>query len=332
MPFAEAKKSVDFLESLGIQVFVMHGGEPTIYHSILPLIEYAHSKNMRTWIITNGNKIADPEFGQAVVDAGLEGGCISIDGFDEAEHEFITRVKGSFAKTIQAIRNSTRYSWPFYPMITVGRHNIKNIWSCIEKLIDLGCQTIYINYGVPNIVREMDTSADVSPGLLAKLSEELFLAQSKLGVTFIFNREKNKIPLCEFNFDLLNKMFDDKVIGVGCGAAQGNTIVIEPGGSLLGCSHWVNHQLLNIYKNYETLELLTPKEFWQEWSNGKSLNFRHTLKRYYPYEKCEECDWRKSGKCFGGCKTWQSAEVMPKLLEYELRSSCHFEEPATRNP
>src|SRR5437868_474705 len=106
------------------------------------------------------------------------------------------------------------------------------------------------------------------------------------------------------------------VIGTGCEAVQGNSVIVEPGGTILGCSHWVEHPLLNIYKNYEALELLEPEEFWEQWATGRPKEFRDEL-RYFPYEECEDCGWRKDRKCFGGCKVWQSAGALPKLRAFD---------------
>jgi radical SAM protein with 4Fe4S-binding SPASM domain len=109
-------------------------------------------------------------------------------------------------------------------------------------------------------------------------------------------------------------MIEEEQIGTGCVAAQGNTVVIEPGGSVLGCSHWVTHPLLSIYKDFKSLKLIDVDEFWKVWVGGKPHDFRQDL-RFYPYEKCWPCDWRISGKCLGGCKVWQSAGVLERVMD-----------------
>jgi radical SAM protein with 4Fe4S-binding SPASM domain len=216
---------------------------------------------------------------------------------------------------MQAVELAARRGWPLFPMLTVMDSNIGSVLRVVDNLVALGCKTVYINYGIPNVVRELDTGIDASPQALARLSEQLFRLQPQLGVRFIFNREKNKIPLCHFDYETLKEMFEEEVIGTGCEAAQGNTVIVEPGGKLLGCSHWVEHPLLNIYKDYKALELLEPGEFWQRWETGRPAEFRDEL-RYYPYEQCADCGWRKDKKCFGGCKVWQNAGVLPKLVAF----------------
>ncbi len=217
---------------------------------------------------------------------------------------------------MKAVNLAVRRGWPLFPMLTVMNSNMASVMKVVNALIDTGCRKIYINYGIPNVIGSLDTGVDASPQALARMTEQLFLAQKDLGVRFIFNREKNKIPLCHFDYDLLKDMFEADVIGTGCEAVQGNSVIIEPGGTVLGCSHWVEHPLLNIFKDYEKLELMTPDEFGHVWETGRPREFREEL-RYFPYEQCTDCGWRKAKKCFGGCKVWQKAGVLPKHIAFE---------------
>jgi radical SAM protein with 4Fe4S-binding SPASM domain len=314
MSLTEAKKSVDFLESLGVRTFTLLGGEPTVFKHLHALVDYSRRKSMGPWIVSNGDRLADADYTSRLMAAGLKGGCISFHGGDAATHDAAVCVPGSFARATQALELATEHGWPLFPMLTVMKPNFETVSQTVRYLRTKGARTIYINYGIPNIVAELDTDADVLPAVLARMTQELYIAQAALDVKFIFNREKNKIPLCHFDYEILKDMLEEEQIGTGCEAVQGNTVVIEPGGNVLGCSHWVEHPLLNIYANFDTLELIDQKTFWRLWSGGKPYAFRQDL-RFYPYEKCSDCGWRKAGKCFGGCKVWQSAGVLAKAID-----------------
>lgn len=316
MNYAEACRSVDFLASLGITTYTLLGGEPTIHRDLVRIVEYSTARGVAPWLVTNGVRVADPTYAGALFTAGLKGGCVSLHGHDAAEHDAATRIPGSFEAAQQAIEYAAANGLPLFPMLTVMQANLETVLPTVDWLRGLGCRTIYINYGVPNVVPGLDVGAASDPPALARLTERLFRMQPELGVRFVFNREKNKVPLCHFDHDTLHEMFADEVIGTGCEAAQGNTVVIEPGGKVLGCSHWVDHPLTNIYRDYATLELVDPQEFWAAWSTGRPAEFRHDL-RWYPYEKCGDCGWRADGKCFGGCKVWQSAGSLPKAVAFD---------------
>lgn len=316
MRYSEAYASIDFMESIGIRTFTLLGGEPTIHRDLLDVVRYAAGKNMGPWLVTNGVKLAEAGFGQELLDAGLKGGCISLHGDTAEQHDTVTRIPGSFDKAMAVTAMAVEKDWPLYPMLTVMEPTLDQVRPLIDTLVGVGCRTIYINYGVPNIKSELDTGVHSGPEALARLTEQLYHMQAELGTKFIFNREKNKIPLCHFDYDTLKDMFADSVIGVGCEAAEGNTVVIEPGGKILGCSHWVDHPLINIYKDKETLEVISADEFWQMWNTGRPAEYRHDL-RFYPYEACTDCGWRKAEMCFGGCKVWQQAGVLPKTLAFD---------------
>lgn len=323
MSLAEAKRGIDFMAMIGISTYTLLGGEPTVYGHLEDVVRYSAEKGIGPWIVTNGARMADEDYAERIVNAGLKGGCISIHGHTAAEHDAGTQIPGSFDKAMAAVRLAVEREWPLYPMLTVMDSNIGSVLGAVELFREAGCRTIYINYGVPNVVSDLDTGVASGPEALAALSMELFAMQRDLGVRFIFNREKNKVPLCHFDHDVLHEMFADEVIGTGCEAAEGNTIVIEPGGSVLGCSHWVSHPLVNIYRDRSTLELISAEEFWSAWASGPAAAYRDSM-RFFPYDKCEGCGWRLEKKCFGGCKVWQSAGTIPTRVAFRDDGSKEY--------
>lgn len=310
MSLEEAKKSIDFFEMVGIKTYTLLGGEPLIYKYINEIIEYALSKGITSWVVTNGLMLADEQFGNKLFESGLIGGCLSMFSLDKEVHESITKVKGSFNKLIKALENIKKNNWLIYPMFTIGTDNINSIIEDVKKIAKMGFKKIYINYGIPNVIDEYDSGFDVKPQVLAKITEDLYDIQKELGVTFIFNCEKNKIPICFFDRDKFMEMEKNNQIGTGCELVKGNTIVIEPGGDVLGCSHWVKNVLMNIYKDYSKLETLSENEFWKIWMHGKPKEIREKYSTY-PFEKCKECKVRIEKRCYGGCKTWHAAGVLP---------------------
>jgi len=314
MQIDEAKKSIDFMSELGINTFTILGGEPLLYKGINEIIEYSSNSNIGTWIVTNGAKLVDSNIGNELKDSGLSGGCISFFSTDSNIHDKISGVNGSFAKGIEAVRLSNVNNWGFYPMITVGEKSISRFLENVYLFTEIGCNKIYINYGVPDINDESDSDFDAQPKKLADFTEYLYLSQKEFDVKFIFNRFKNKIPLCHFSEDILHEMIMNDQIGVGCELMSGNTVVIEPGGNVIGCSHWVEHTLLNIYKDYKSLKMISVDKFWDEWLHRYPKKFRDNL-ACYPYKECIECDYMKKGDCFGGCKTWQVSGKLPKYCK-----------------
>ena len=316
MSMEEAKKSVNFFEMIGIKTFTWLGGEPTVYPYLIDITKYAYQKGITSWIVTNGIRLQDKNYGDMLVSCGVMGGCISIFSMNKEKQEKIINVKGSHDYLMKALNNTIENFWPFHPMITIGIDNYDECIEDIKKLKNMGFQKIYINYGIPNVAVNQDMRFSETPEKLAKLTEKLFLMQKDTGLKFIFNCEKNKIPICYFDENIFQNLVKNHQIGYGCELIKGNTIVIEPGGDVLGCSHWVGHKLMNIYKDYSELKLKSCEEFWDEWLNSYPKDFR-AMYAGFPSKKCRYCSVRKEGKCYGGCKTWQKIGKVKLVCSFE---------------
>lgn len=302
MSVSEMKRTIDFFSELQIKTMTILGGEPLLYAHLEELIVYALEKGITSWIVTNGTQLCKNGIGQRLIDAGLKGGCISLFSMDEQTHDSITQNEGSFRLVQESLHMIVHKLWPIHPMLTIGDQPFENTYRDVVQLVNLGFSTIYINYGVPTVFNTHQKQYAIQPQLLADHTHRLYAMQSKYNVRFVFNCEKNKVPICHFDSKIFGELHAKHQIGYGCEIMQGNTIVVEPGGSVLGCSHWVGLPLLNIYRDFKTLALISKEEFYQEWEHGFPAKVRELINKY-PYEKCADCEVRNKKKCFGGCKT-----------------------------
>lgn len=93
---------------MGAQDIAFSGGEPLLWTSIGKAIEAAASGNLRVSIYTSGNiEGADIQL-RDLRKRGLKRAAFSLYGSDAGLHEYITRISGSFAKTIAAIVSSVK--------------------------------------------------------------------------------------------------------------------------------------------------------------------------------------------------------------------------------
>lgn len=102
LSFEEAKKLVDELIYLGVFRLVLSGGEVLTKSYFLPLCKYIRKHNIQLIIYTNG--IAFTEEMQCNL-ASLHPStiCFSVYGDNDCSHDNITRVKGSYQKTLNAL-------------------------------------------------------------------------------------------------------------------------------------------------------------------------------------------------------------------------------------
>jgi len=101
MSLGEIKNTIDgiknFIPSVGLT-----GGEPFARRDILEIVEYIIGAGLSVSILTNATLI-DRQVATAIIDLGVEALGVSLDG-DRSTHDHIRGIKGSFDKTVNALR------------------------------------------------------------------------------------------------------------------------------------------------------------------------------------------------------------------------------------
>lgn len=98
----EARAMLDQLAELGVFRLVLSGGEATLRKDFLELLAYARSLGFQVIIYTNGLKLS-PTYLQKIADAHPWAIEISVYSADSLQHDAITRVPGSHAKTMASL-------------------------------------------------------------------------------------------------------------------------------------------------------------------------------------------------------------------------------------
>jgi MoaA/NifB/PqqE/SkfB family radical SAM enzyme len=110
----------------GIMDIDFSGGEPTIKPDFPELISYAKKLGFRNiCVITNGIMMANKEYTQQLVDAGLNEVLFSIHGHNKKLHDYLTQVPGSFDRLMKSIKNIKRLGVRFRTNTTVTEPNYK---------------------------------------------------------------------------------------------------------------------------------------------------------------------------------------------------------------
>ena len=82
---------------------LLAGGEPSLHRELLPIARLLGTECRNVTIFTNAVRFADAEFARAAVDAGITQFQIALFGSTADRHEAITRLAGSFFKTLAAL-------------------------------------------------------------------------------------------------------------------------------------------------------------------------------------------------------------------------------------
>jgi len=173
------------------------GSDPLEYDKIIPLLRYIKKLGFNNILLnTHGKNLCDKNFANDVINAGVNVFRIPLYGSNAAIHDSVTRVKGSFKKTVKGIRNIKKIN-PKVELILhtlvlqENKENIFNIFQLAEKL-----QRLSFNIGVLYIAKGNYFSyvpyKELAP-YLEKITKYVFKYND-------YNIEFYDIPHCVFGF------------------------------------------------------------------------------------------------------------------------------------
>jgi pyruvate-formate lyase-activating enzyme len=100
----EMLRRVDQARSAGHDQLAFSGGEPTLRKDLPDLVTHARSAGFtRVSVTTNGRMLSYPQYAQRLLEAGLTGVSVSLHGPDEAVHDALTGVPGSFRQAVAGL-------------------------------------------------------------------------------------------------------------------------------------------------------------------------------------------------------------------------------------
>ena len=93
---------LDDLAALGTRRIMITGGEPTLREDLVDIVAHAIRHRIRTGIFTNGSLLSRP-LAEALVTAGIDTICVSLDAADTALHDSLRSVPGLGEKVLAAL-------------------------------------------------------------------------------------------------------------------------------------------------------------------------------------------------------------------------------------
>jgi radical SAM protein with 4Fe4S-binding SPASM domain len=320
MSTGQAKRIIDrIFDEARVPTISFTGGEPTLRKDLPELIRYAKQKSMRVNLITNGMRLAKPAYAAELKQAGLDSAQVSLEAADAETHDAITKVPGSFEKSVRGVGN----------LRAVDIHTHTNTTICPEnkdrviELVDFACDVLGSEYLSMNMVirtgaaagkrvtgnRLQVTGTDEADGNGGERTVEY----SEIGeiLTPIIERAQERglrlvwyspVPYCIFN---------PVLAGIGsnsCAAADG-LLSVGPRGDVLPCSSFE-----------EGLGNLLRQTFEEVWNSRTARYWRR--KEFLP-PTCRECDMKRI--CCGACPLyWDDVGSFEELLR------AHGAEPKRR--
>lgn len=183
------KKVIDQLYDIGTMQVSFTGGEIFLRRDLWDIIEYAHSKNFIIELLTNAVSITsqDVERLKKIEVANVQ---ISVYSHDPVLHDSVTRVRGSFKKTVDALgllkANKIETS-VVTPLMTINFRDYQKIRELTEEI---GVRHFYQFF----IFERYDGSNDVYNLRLSKKEISKFFSENPAEIPYK-ERDMNQ-PVC----------------------------------------------------------------------------------------------------------------------------------------
>ncbi len=124
---AEGKQLIDQIAALKVPVFVLTGGDPIKRSDLFELIAHAGSRGVRVSLTPSATPLLTREIIVRLKEVGLARLAVSMDGARAQTHDAFRGMKGSFARTLEAVRWANEIGLPVQINTTFSRRNIAEI-------------------------------------------------------------------------------------------------------------------------------------------------------------------------------------------------------------
>jgi radical SAM protein with 4Fe4S-binding SPASM domain len=195
-----------------------NGGEFLLRRDWETLVKEARRLKFVVSILSNGTLI-DESVAKTLAKLRLCRVFVSLYGSDAKTHEFVTRVPGSYKRTIDGLKNLEKYEVPRYVSIIVMRNNAEQVPEIVRFAENIGARSqidIMLTKGLKGN-KGVDASIRVEDAQVLKL----------LIVPEIEEKIASKTPVCPDR-----EKCDETLL---CGAGV-STISIDPRGQVWPCS------------------------------------------------------------------------------------------------
>lgn len=194
--FESMKVLVDDLVSREYFGVILTGGEPSLHPELPKIAEYARSVGLHVRMITNGTRLADPEFARSMASAGLELVHVSVYSVKPEIEAQLRGVDGTLERAFSAIANAHDAGIEVNINCVINKLNADHLDLNIRYFVE---HHPYIRHFVWNNLDPSMGRAEVNQSLfLHRLADfELSLTRAmrlleKSGRTF----RVEKVPLC----------------------------------------------------------------------------------------------------------------------------------------
>ncbi len=193
---ADGIAMIDEMRDRGYLFVIFTGGEPTLSVYLPAFISHCRDSAFMHKLISNGQNLADMQYLDSLVTAGLHHVCISLHSHIPDIQDFLTSTPGSSAKLRRALDNiSAHPTLTLDILCTINRYNSQHLCGIVDYLLENVPKFAHITFN--NLDPMMNRATD-NPDAIPTLSG--MFTQLTLAMRTLSNAGKpfqvERVPLC----------------------------------------------------------------------------------------------------------------------------------------
>lgn len=138
---AKLKELIDNASHYGVYQFDITGGEPTLYPDLEELLEYVYNSGMMVRIFTNLT-LFSTKLKNMILKYGVKDIVTSLDSCIKEDHDEFRGQKGTFDKTVNAIKELQKEKIDISLNTMIGNHNINHIPELVDFISSLNVKSV----------------------------------------------------------------------------------------------------------------------------------------------------------------------------------------------
>lgn len=267
MPVSKVKSILDEFAAMNGLAVTLSGGEALMHNGLADILRYCRDKDLQITLLSNLVLLRD-DLIPVLKETNVSLVQVSLYSMDRDIHDQITSRRGSFEKTVSAIKKLHKANVPVQiacPEMKANRHSYKDVMLFAQSL-NMKSQTDFIMMARADLDKD-----NLANRLSIAETEELLRDIVDYDVDYKTMVKKLR-PKSSDRESFLN--------GPMCGAGL-NDICIAANGDVYPCAGWQSMVVGNVYR--DTLNRI--------WHNSSKLNeIRKVTRKDFP--QCIDCEAR----------------------------------------
>lgn len=314
LEYEDLRSLVDLCGEAGVRYLFLTGGEPLLYPNLVETLQYVSENypSIIPTIATNGMLLADADYCQRLLDAGLRYLDISMKGASSERWIRSTGCDG-LSSQMKAIRNLSSMPIEFTCSMVVTHDNVAEVCDATRMAHDNGAKQFSFTFCIDNAhSKEKDRDYLVKNNPISLIEAFVSQAERLCAITDDWWVEYS-YPMCIFTEEQL-KVLEGRLAGP-CQVHLGNAITVNTRMELMPCDMYIGTNLGRFGKEFSN-----PRELKKLLGGRDAQDALNDIRRL-PSPKCASCEYLE--RCYGGCpvlwKNYSFASLM-RFKEETLNS------------